>query len=83
MRHLQSYGYGVFVQDDWRVTRNLTVNMGLRYELNTVFTEDNNLIGNFDPSLGLVQAGKQVGKVFNGDHNNFAPRLGYCMGCRG
>jgi hypothetical protein len=76
LRHLKSYSYGAFVQDDWRVTRNLTVNMGLRYELNTVFTEDNNLIGNFDPSMGLVQAGKQVGKVFNGDHNNFAPRLG-------
>jgi hypothetical protein len=26
--------------------------------------------------LGLVQAGKQIGKVFNGDHNNIAPRVG-------
>jgi len=76
LRHLRSYSYGAFVQDDWRLTRNLTVNLGLRYELNTVLTEDNNLVGNFDPSVGLVQAGKQVGKVFNGDHNNFAPRLG-------
>ena len=50
--------------------------MGLRYELNTIFNEHNNLIGNFDPTQGLVQAGKQVGSVINGDHNNFAPRLG-------
>jgi hypothetical protein len=77
LRHLQNEAYGVFVQDDWRVTRRLTVNMGLRYELNTVFNEGNNLIGNFDPSKGLVQAGKQIGSVFNGDHNNFAPRLGF------
>jgi hypothetical protein len=76
LRHLQNESYGVFVQDDWRVTPKLTVNLGLRYELNTVFNEANNLIGNFDPSVGLVQAGKQVGSVFNGDHNNFAPRVG-------
>jgi hypothetical protein len=77
LRHLQNEAYGVFVQDDWRITRRLTINMGLRYELNTVFNEGNNLIGNFDPSAGLVQSGKQIGSVFNGDHNNFAPRLGF------
>ena len=76
LRHLQNEGYGVFVQDDWRVTRRFTVNMGLRYELNTVFKESNNLIGNFDPNQGLVQVGKQIGAPFNGDHNNFAPRIG-------
>ena len=38
--------------------------------------ESNNLIGNFDPNAGLVQAGKQVGGVYGGDHNNFAPRVG-------
>ena len=75
-RDLRNQSYGVFVQDDWRLTPRITVNMGLRYELNTVPTEANNLEGNFDPSVGLVQVGKQIGSVFNGDHNNFAPRLG-------
>jgi hypothetical protein len=76
LRHLQSQSYGAFAQDDWRLSRTLTVNLGVRYELNTVFTERNNLMGNFDPNLGLVQAGKQIGRVFNPDYNNFAPRAG-------
>jgi hypothetical protein len=77
LRHLSNQAYGLFIQDDWRVTRRLTLNLGLRYELNTVFTERDSLIGNFDPNAGLVQAGKQIGSVFNGDHNNFAPRVGF------
>jgi hypothetical protein len=78
LRHLQSEGYALFVQDDWRVTPRLTMNIGLRYELNTVVKEKNNLIGNFDPVKGLRQAG--VGGfsgVYNGDHNNIGPRFGF------
>ncbi len=76
LRHLQNEGYGLYVQDDWRATPKVTVNLGLRYEINTVVKEANNLIGNFDPNVGLVQVGKQIGSVFNGNHNKFAPRLG-------
>jgi hypothetical protein len=76
LRHLSNQGYGLFVQDDWRLTRRLTVNIGLRYELVTVPKDSQNLLGNFDPSAGLVQVGKQIGSIYNGDHNNFAPRLG-------
>jgi hypothetical protein len=76
LRHLQNEGYGLYVQDDWRATPKLTVNLGVRYEINTVVKESGNLIGNFDPSVGLVQAGKQIGSVYNGNHNKFAPRVG-------
>src|SRR5258706_10560455 len=78
LRHLQNEGYAAFLQDDWRVTPRLTLNLGVRYELNTVVKERNNLMGNFDPVKGLEQVG--VGgfsSVYNGDHNNFSPRFGF------
>jgi carboxypeptidase family protein len=84
LRHLQSEGYALFVQDDWRVTPRLTVNIGVRYELNTVVKEKNNLIGNFDPVKGLQQVGVGgVSSPFNGDHNNFGPRFGFAWDIAG
>ncbi|MBV9508621.1 MAG: TonB-dependent receptor [Acidobacteriia bacterium] len=76
-RALTSWGYAAFIQDDWRISPRVTINLGLRYELNTVFKEAHDLIGNFDANQGLVQVGKQISSPFNGDHNNFSPRLGF------
>ena len=76
-RHIHNWGYAGFAQDDWRVTRNLTLNFGLRYEVNSVVKEEHNLLGNFSPTAGLEQVGKQIGSPYNGDHNNFAPRVGF------
>ena len=82
LRHLQSEGFAAFLQDDWRVTPRLTLNLGVRYELNTVLKEKNNLLANFDPVKGLIQDGVGgVSGVYNGDHNNFSPRR-LCLGYR-
>ena len=57
LRHFTFDGFALFLQDDWRVTPKLTVNLGVRYELNTVPKERDNLQGNFDPVSGAVQVG--------------------------
>ncbi len=72
--HLWSFAW--YVADDWRVTPRLTVNLGLRYELNAVIKANNDLLGNFDPSVGLQQVGINIKSPYGGDHNNFAPRIG-------
>ncbi|MBV8891536.1 MAG: TonB-dependent receptor [Acidobacteria bacterium] len=75
-RHETQWLYASFFQDDWRATPNLTLNLGLRYEYTTPIREDHNLLGNFDPKLGLVQVGHQIGSPYNPDRRDFAPRIG-------
>jgi hypothetical protein len=75
-RQVSMTSFGAYVQDDWRVSNRITVNAGLRYDLNSVIQEKNNLLGNFDPKLGLLQVGQQISSPYNGDHNNFGPRVG-------
>ena len=85
-RQIHNWAYGLFVQDDWRATRTLTINYGLRYEYSSVMSETNNQLGNFDPNspTGLIQAGKNgVSGPYNPDHKNFAPRLGFAWDATG
>jgi len=76
-RHIHNWSEAGFIQDDWRVTRNLTVNLGLRYEYNGVIKEDHNLLGIFDPAVGDLQVGHGISSPYNGDHKNVSPRIGF------
>jgi len=75
--HLHNWAYSGFFQDDFRATKNLTLNFGVRYEYSSVPQEANDLLGNFDPNLGMVQVGHQISSLYNPDHKNFGPRFGF------
>lgn len=49
----QMFSYAAYIQDNWRASRKLTVNMGLRYELETPRTERHNQMEYFDPNVPL------------------------------
>ena len=55
--HFRGNAWNVFGQDDWKVRRNLTLNLGIRYEYVSPFTETNNLIANLDLSPGVLNPG--------------------------
>jgi hypothetical protein len=69
-----------YLQDDFRATDRLTLNLGLRYEFATPQWEKDNYLTNFDPETNtLIQA--KDGSIYERalvepDRNNFAPRVG-------
>ena len=56
VRHFRNWEYGFFFQDDWKVSRRLTLNLGLRYDLYARHTELNNLATTFlkGPGQNLI-----------------------------
>ncbi len=86
--HFRGNSWDLFVQDEWRMRGNLTLNLGLRYEYVSPYSEINNLIANLDisPTFTAVvpvlpgQVGPYSGQfpqtLVRPDRNNFAPRLG-------
>jgi Carboxypeptidase regulatory-like domain len=75
-----NYETGYFVQDDWKVNRRLTLNLGVRYDLYTYPYEQNNNQANYDFATGnLLFAGVNGNSrsLINTDKNNIAPRVGF------
>jgi hypothetical protein len=76
--------FSAYLQDDWRLAQNLTMNLGLRYDLQRgVFNEDlPDLLGKIQEQLGrdgsypLSIPFHDQGLDRRGDHNNFGPRVG-------
>jgi hypothetical protein len=73
--------YDLFVQDDWRITPSLTLNAGVRYELQTPLRDIHKILTNLDFSNGAPvafvggQNGYPKGLAYT-DKNNVAPRVG-------
>ena len=76
--------YAFFFQDDWRISKRLTLNLGLRYEYEPPVVDANNAIGNFDPNTptGMVQ---QSGgnALYHNSKLDFSPRVGFAWDMTG
>ncbi len=77
----RSWETGYFGQDDWRINRRLTLNLGLRYDLYTWPYEVNNQQSNFDPATAtLIDAGASNAinrSLIATDKHDFGPRIGF------
>ena len=81
-RYFRRYYYAGFVQDDWKLKPNLTVNLGLRYEFYGDLTNKgfpiNNMVLSSSPGLQIIQSKLvSTNHLYPSTPDAFAPKIGF------
>lgn len=70
--------FGLFVQDRFKIKRNFTLDLGLRYDVSDVPREQDDRFIIFDPtSVSLLRVGRDIEKIFEPVYTKLQPRLGF------
>ena len=69
---------GTYIKDDWRIARNLTLNLGIRYEMATVPSEEHNQLGTLTPGSQSLKVGSPLFQ--NPTRLDFSPLVGAAWG---
>ena len=75
-RDVSMKSFGLFAQDDFRISRRVTLNLGLRYDVTYPIKDSHNLLANFTPEQGLVQVGQGISEPYKTNYGNVSPRIG-------
>ena len=89
--YARAHWYAAFIQDDWRLTTRVTLNLGLRWEYTGSPVEAHNYEGSFNPNVNPATtfAVQQVGpgapltSFYKADYKDVSPRLGVAWDVRG
>jgi len=91
----ETQNYSAYIQDDWKIRPTFTLNLGVRYELDTPLVDSQNRVNTFRAGqqstvfptapLGLVFPGDNgiTNSTYQTDKNNFGPRVGFAWDVRG
>jgi hypothetical protein len=82
-RDVSMTSFGLFVQDGFRATPRLTLNLGLRWDVTYPIKDSRNLLANYVPTLpngqpgGIVQVGDGISEPYATQYNGVSPRAGF------
>jgi hypothetical protein len=85
-RFVEVNAFNFFAGDDWKVSKKLSVSLGLRYEyFGPLHSTNGNDLAVYVAGKGLAVQGNGISSIYPADKNNFAPRLGFAYqpGSRG